>query len=254
MKNFIFIIGVEGSGTTMFCRILGRMTDTEVILGNYKTLEKKSTKYLRLIQKIEDESALLWSREASLSDFNISKHDFLNSVQELANGTECQQTKNLILKRSAPFYKDNTHKPDILDVLTLFKDAKVLVLIRDPKASTYSALRRNFVSDIRKSSIICDEHLTNLSAQLRAYHSKRVIILDYSDFCAAPCYFADNIAAHLDINNLELRKAIEDESISPDKNHQWKKKLSNAEKSYLNSYFSEHRNGKYSFLFENKLT
>jgi len=87
----------------------------------------------------------------------------------------------LFIKDHLLFLKGNRYIPDILDIMELFKEVKIIVMIRDPKQSSYSALRRGFSSDIKKCAIVCHINLTLLIATIQSLEN--VLVINYNAFC-----------------------------------------------------------------------
>lgn len=256
-----FVIGVQGSGTTMMSRLLGYPANAEVILGNHISIaggrESMLVKYFRfrrrsgvggILDDLEWSSATFWSRKASVKSAEKAKASFMKAVDRFKEVPKYAHVQNLIFKRSAPFYVGDSHRPDLLDILDMFPSAKILVMLRDPRASAYSALKRGFVNNIRYSAIICEEQLLLLDARLKAIDEKTCHIVNYKAFCNDPEIHIGKIAELFSMDEAELLKSVKKEGLVKNKNEAWRNKLSKEEVEFLDAYFDNRRMQQFSKL------
>jgi len=103
----IFIIGVEGSGTTMLSRILGEQPNCVSILGNYiSEIIKNDTHAIRLAQQLNIKTQDLWDTISDLDHYNDAKMAIPEIIEELE--TYLYKNYNIthfVYKRSSPFFK-----------------------------------------------------------------------------------------------------------------------------------------------------
>ncbi|NNF02200.1 MAG: sulfotransferase [Bacteroidia bacterium] len=256
-----FIIGVEGSGTTMMSRIFGYTKGSEVILGNHLSVHReKETAFQRVtglkqrselgdvLRSLEQSTALMWSRKNDIEKVKSAQSEFLQALETFVDIPEYNSTEHIFLKRSAPFYTGDEYRPDLFDIQDLLPNSKILVMIRDPRASSYSALRRGFVDNIRYSAIVCEEQLMLIEMRLRQMDRQKFLVVNYEGFCSDPNKEGQRIASFFGLNEKEFLKSIAKEKVSSTKNDAWRKKLTEKEVRFLDEYFDKRRMAQFDVL------
>ena len=95
----IFIIGVEGSGTTMLSRILGEQPNCVSILGNYiSEIIKNDTHALRLAQQLNIKTQELWDTISELEHYNDAKMVIPENPDEIAQLLFIFESSNCLKK------------------------------------------------------------------------------------------------------------------------------------------------------------
>lgn len=246
--GLIFIIGASGSGTTMLTRILSSPAEVIGLGGNSDAIPKENKKAVRLARIFKQATKKLWDRKARFEAHGQAMQVLRCVTDELFELDVFQKAKQLLHKRSAPFGIGDRYRPDLLDLFELFVDPKILVAYREPKASTYSSLRRGFSSNLRQSAVICEEQLTYLNAQIQSLDKRSCMVLNYETFCARPMECIEDVAGFCQLDQDELRRATLAENVTPLQIDRWRKSLPPSDVSYLDSFFSEARRSQWPLL------
>lgn len=118
---------------------------------------------------------------------------------------------------------------------------RVVAIYRDPRAASYSALRRNFDDDLRRLAVVHAEHLTLLAAQLRCIGADRYRLINYERMCLDPQLELPPVADFCGLSMDELNRFFEHEKFDPASNEKWIERTTEAERKFLNRYFDERR-------------
>ncbi len=167
--QFIFIAGVEGSGTTITLKLLETLPDHVCLGGKYiseglnkpgKKLNKLSRKFWRLPRR-SDRRRSKWLQQASA----IEVPDNVETV---------------IYKRSYPFSRP-CFVPDINDLASLGKSFKVILVRRHLFDNVNSIIRRGFERTEEKSLQRIFTGYKHLYMQTRQAHQQErsLIMIDY---------------------------------------------------------------------------
>lgn len=251
MSNFIFIIGASGSGTTLFLKIFSKLKDTIVLGGNYNNLQNYNNKYISLKNRINLTTKTLWDRKINYIEKDRAKKELFsikNEIEFLNNSF-----KNIVYKRSTPFHKGDRYIPDIFDIVDVFNNLKIIVLYREPEASTYSSLRRGFVDNISYSAKICEEQLVLLTTKLQLIDKNKYIIINYENFCHNIDSYLKKIAIFCNLDLVELLDVSKKININSENIFRWKDDLKIKDIDFLNKYFTERRKKQFDFLYKNSL-
>lgn len=233
-----FIVGVEGSGTTMMARILGSAENAEVLLGNYRSLNVAPHSDLaRLMRMLNRSSAQMWHRKASVQEVASAQESFVAALSELMACDDLRGVSHLFLKRSAPFNIGDDYRPDLFDVVDLIPEVKILVMMREPCASTYSAYRREFVENIRHGALICEMQLLLLEGRLSQLDASQFMMLNYDLFCSAPEMIIPDIERFFGLASGSLNAGLANEEVTTIKKSMWREELPMDEVAYLSRYF-----------------
>lgn len=154
--DFLFITGVEGSGTTMMLKLLDSLPDIAVLGGNYWTpeLASEASHFNALTEQ-------LWNRKAPPND--IEREEIF---QDIRHFPVPGNARLVVHKRSCPFL-DPFHLPDLSDVARFTPHARLLVMRRDPDANTRSILRRGFEKEKERATARTGMALQALDTQLK---------------------------------------------------------------------------------------
>jgi hypothetical protein len=240
--RFVFITGIEGSGTTMFSRILAWPTGVVGLGGNHVTVPRSERDAFRLVRAFNDANERCWDRHATATEAAIARRQMRELVDQLLELPAYRDTTHAIYKRSAPFKRERDRfRPDLLDLDMAFDDACVLLIYRDPRASTASALRRSFFDEVRRAAVTYEEQLTYLDAQLGALDPERSLVVSYEQFCRDPASFAGALASLTGLSENDLKTAISEESPDPGREQQWRTRLDDASVEFLDGFFDERR-------------
>ncbi len=168
-KTFIFITGVEGSGTTMMLKIFDSINNTAVLGGNYW-----SPSLSPIAAKINSLTEKLWNTKLTIS--SEEKRDLIQNIQSLSIPS---RISHIIYKRSFPFL-DKYHYPIISDIKCFSKKTKLIVMNRDIEDNTSSILRRKFETD---SQIALDRSVSayNLLHQQLENHNDSYLNISYEE-------------------------------------------------------------------------
>lgn len=176
--KFIFIVGCSGSGTTMMLRVLSTPRNVLTLGGNHRPTKDP------LIDEFNELTKLMWDRLGDIKQYKEAKNQILSTVNKLL---QKHNRKNVLLyKRSAPFGKGDRYTPDLNDLVDLFNDLKIIVMVRDPVNSTLSSFRRNFGTNLRNTAVICSEQLSHLNSQLLTLDPNIYRIISYENYCLKP--------------------------------------------------------------------
>ena len=184
-KRFIFISGAEGSGTTLLRRLLASPPGC-ASLGRDIAKLPDHPDARPLFQAFENANQRLWDRLLPLPQHEQARRDCYGAAAVMAKAPAFAETSHFVFKRSSPFGGGDRHRPDLLDVIGLPADSRIVLIYRDPCAATYSALRRGFDADLRRLALRCAEHLTWAAAQLRCIDPERILVVSYARLCQAP--------------------------------------------------------------------
>jgi hypothetical protein len=242
MRTILFLSGAEGSGTTMLARILSNAGQVMTISGKHHTITREADREaFKLLKRFNRMTKFLWDRRGTVENHLQAKKKMVEVIKDFAALERYQHITHFLLKRSAPFYKGDRYRPDAADVLDLFPDVRMIMTYRDPRASTFSALRRGFAGNLREAAVVCEEQLTYISAQLATLSTAQYRVIPYEAFCASPEKFTPDLAAFCGFSTEALLKAIEQEQIDNTRNDLWQQSLTPGEMEFLDQFFNPRR-------------
>lgn len=239
--NFLFLIGASGSGTTMLTRILTAAQGSVGLGGNHISIPKSDRQAYDIARRFKRANDRLWDRKASAAESSAGGDEMLSLVGKLRTLPGYQETERVVFKRSAPFHRGDRYRPDLADLGRLFSEPRVVVLYRDPRASTASSHRRRFAANLRACAVITDEQLTYLSAQLATLDRDRWLLVPYEGFCAAPGDWSEPLADFCGLPPAVVAEAITAERVDSAKSGAWRRRLSSEELAFLDAYFDHRR-------------
>lgn len=239
--QFIFLIGASGSGTTMLLRMLGALPGAIALGGNHVRLPDENPQALELVRAFNQANQVAWDRYAVFEIQNEARLQMRYVLQALLSLPAYQSVSDVIFKRSAPFFVGDRHRPDLSDLFEIFPKSKVVVIYRDPRASTVSSLRRKFAEHLRRCAVITEEQLTYMSSQLSTLARSSYQILRYENLCSRPDYYMERLSLFLEKPPDQLLAAAQTEKIQPGRIDNWKQELDSASISFLDRFFDSRR-------------
>lgn len=250
--QFIFIVGVSGSGTTMLTRILSSPDTVIGLGGNYNTIPNSDETAHLLATQFNKVTADLWDRKATHKQYQRAKSNLLLIIDSLLRLKNYSHASHILYKRSAPFNLGDQYRPDLSDLFDLFENPRIIVLYRDPRASTFSSFRRRFAENLRQCAIICEEQLTYLSSQLATLDHNYYRVISYQDLCSQPETLIKQLAEFCQLSVDILLRAAEKENIEPGRNERWLQALDPSEIDFLIKFFDTRRLSQWTSLFSSE--
>ncbi|HTJ64759.1 MAG TPA: sulfotransferase [Alphaproteobacteria bacterium] len=240
-KRLIFIAGAEGSGTTLLLRLLAGPATCVALGGNYRKIPVgAAAEALAAAFDVANQRA--WDRTLSIADHEKALADWRRAADAIAASPYFADRSRLIYKRSYPFGTPRGRfSPVLADVADQFEDSRIVAIYRDPRAASYSALRRGFDTDIRRLAIVCAEQLTLLAAEVRALPPERVRVVDYGALLSQPEAVLGGLYAFCGIPADSLRTIVAREGIKAGTDMRFAKELLPSEAAWLNTFFDARR-------------
>jgi hypothetical protein len=250
--RFLFVVGASGSGTTMLTRILAYPNSVVGIGGMHISIPQTEKEAYQLATYHNQVNALLWDRYGSLEQYQWAKHESLWILDELLSLPQYKQIQYILYKRSAPFMLGDRYRPDLADLFDMYEDLRIIVIYRDPRASTYSSFRRGFVNTLRHAAIITDEQLTYMAAQLATLPQESYMLLNYTNFCSRPSDYVHALAIFSGIDEGLLQEAATQEKVVLGQDDKWRNELASNDVAFLDQYFDDRRQQQWSLLASSK--
>ena len=240
-RKLIFIGGAEGSGTTVLLRLLSAPDGCVSLGGNFQKLpdhpDAKS-----LADSFMAANSRVWDRKLSFEEHEKGRRDWRTATDRILAASSYAETVHFVFKRSSPFATPrDRYTPDLWDILDLFPDCRIVLIYRDPRAATCSALRRKFDTDIRRLAVVCNEQLTWLAGQVRAIGLERIRVISYTRLCANPEAALERIAYFCSIPFDQVIDAIRREDLRTNSDTRWMRELNPEDSSWLNQFFDHRR-------------
>jgi hypothetical protein len=248
--QFVFIVGAEGSGTTMLTRVLSSPPCAVGIGGNFTTISQRHKEGWKLVEEFDKANADLWDRASDHPTYLNAKAEMPKVLERLLQLEDFSSVTHVIHKRSSPFFKGGRHRPDLSDLPVIFRRLRIVVIYRDPRACSASAFRRGFAESLKQCAVSCEEHLTYLSAQLGTLAPELYTVLPYEAFCQQPKLWAERLAEFCQLPAAALVQAVEQEQPEPGKNDAWRHKLEPGARDFLMEFFDSRRLGQWRLLSE----
>ena len=246
--RLVFIVGATGSGTTMLTRILSSPSQCVGLGGNHISVPPTDLAAYPLVEQFNQASARLWDRHADAATTRAAGQEMVTLVDRLRDLKPYSAISHVIYKRSFPFFPGDKFRPDLNDLFELFGDVRLVVLYRDPRASTASSLRREFLPNLRSCSIVTEEQLTYISAQLATLERATYQVVPYESLCDQPAATAHAIAQFTGVNTDEIAQAARVEQVKSDRNERWAKEMAPEDVAFLNQFFNERRRRQWPLL------
>jgi hypothetical protein len=243
-RNFVFIAGAEGSGTTLLLRLVSSPDCCAALGGNYQKLPNHPEARF-LADNFVAANARVWNRKLSWEEHENGRADWRAAMGAIFAAPAFAETSTYVFKRSFPFAQPRDQfTPDLWDVIDFWPGARILVIFRDPRASTYSAFRRKFDSDLRRLAVVCSEQLTWLAAQVRAIGLEHVLVISYVKLCTDPWAVLADFCAIRD----KFNEAAHGQEMDVAADLRWRRELSKRDSEWLDQFFDERRRRQWNLL------
>lgn len=239
--RFVFIVGAEGSGTTLLTRILSRPEGTVALGGNYTTVRKSEKEAWSLVEQFDKANTDLWDRQGNHERHRQARDELPRVVERLLRLDSYARVSHVIFKRSAPFFEGDRWRPDLSDLLDLFEDLRMVAIYRDPRACTFSAFRRGFREGLRQCAVVSEEQLTYLAAQLGTLDEYLYRIIAYEELCSRPGPLLEELAGFCGLPAAGVLAAVEEENLKPAQNERWRRELDPSAQNFLEGFFDGRR-------------
>jgi hypothetical protein len=250
--RFVFVVGVSGSGSTMLTRILGGVPGAVALGGHVKipsvSIPDSDVVALDIVRRFNAATERLWDRQAVLPLRHGDGREMLELVEELRALDAYRNTSHVVYKRSFPFFEGDRYRPDLHDLFELFDDVRLVVIYRDPRASTTSSLRRQFGPHLRACAVVIEEQLTYIAAQLATLDPAHYIITAYEDLCANPVPIVRELARFCNLDEEAMVRRAHTEKVEVGRNDRWGSELSADEIAFLDRFFDARRRRQWSLL------
>ena len=237
-KEYIFIGGAEGSGTTLLLRLLSSPKGCASLGGNYQKLPGHPDAK-PLADAFIAANSRVWDRKLSFTEQESGRREWRAAMDHILVAPAFTEISHYLFKRSFPFASPRDRfTPDLWDIMELWPDVKILVVYRDPRAATYSAFRRKFDTDLRRLAVVCSEQLTWLAGQVRAIGPERIRIISYARLCADPGAVLEPVADFCGIPFDQVTDALGGEEVDANADSRWSHELSGQDSHWLKRFFN----------------
>ena len=140
--TFIFIAGAEGSGTTLMSRLLSAPKYCASLGGLYVKIPP-SEDAQALVDEFQSANRLVWDRKASFAENREARKRWQAAWERILASESFLDITHFVFKRSYPFGNPREQfVPHLWDVCDIIGAAQFVVMVRDPRASAFSTLRR----------------------------------------------------------------------------------------------------------------
>ncbi len=209
--------------------------------GNHVSIPKADKRAYGIARRFLKANDRMWDRTSSTSRVDAGRREMLELIDELRAMPVYNDINRVVFKRSAPFHRGDRYRPDLSDLTGMFDDLRIIVVHRDPRASTASSHRRKFADNLRACAVITEEQLTYLSSQLATLDPAGYMSFAYEQFCREPVEWMGRIAEFCGLPREPLEQAIQSEEIDPGRNEAWKQQLDSESRGFLNRFFDDRR-------------
>ena len=233
-KTFIFIAGVEGSGTTMLLEFLSKPSFVAALGGLYFSPGYKSCR-----KKIISALDYLWDTTETKDSAKIQKNkELIKDIKIPKNIT------HLIYKRSFPYInilpKGNVVSfPNLSDLFDFAVKAKVVVLERSLKSCVASILRREIATTIDQAAERIKQGRIYLDQGLASIKREDYEVFSYEDFIKKPHTYLDKLETFLEYPKGSLAPFVVSTIKQPTKEA---KSILQEHSAFLDQFFSNFSN------------
>lgn len=249
-RKFTFIAGAEGSGTTVLLRLLSAPGVASSLGGNF-VKPPAHPSALPLVQAFDVANRHLWDRKAPFRDHAYARERWGEALDDILAAEAFADISRLFFKRSFPFGRErDRYVPDLWDIVDLWPEALLIVIYRDPRASSYSNLRRGFDTDLRRLAVACSEQLTWIAGQVRAIGRENVAVVSYTELCRDPVGVLTPLAARCALPWAEIEAAMGREKVLSSTDERWARELPAEDVAWLNGFFDVGRLRQWDVLTE----
>jgi Sulfotransferase family len=221
---------------------------TATSLGGLYVKTPQSEEASRLTEEFQSVNYLVWDRKAAFAENRDARRKW-RAVGILCS-TAFAGTTHFVFKRSFPFGTPRErYVPYLQDVDEMVGNVQFVVMHRDPRASSYSTLRRGFDKDLRGLAVLCSEQLTLLAAQSQTVPENRLKVVSYSKLCLAPADTVAPLLRRCDLDHEAVQRAIEREFPKPKVDDLYRRALLGADQvARLEEFLDERRRRHRAFL------
>jgi len=249
-RRFIYICGAEGSGTTLLLRLLTSPPHCSSLGGNYTKVPDAAGARDLAAEFVRANNAM-WDPSFSFADHDRAVKGFAEVLARIMRSPCFAQQTHLFFKRSFPFGTEKGRfTPDLWDLHDVAPEVRFIAIHRDPRAACYSALRRNFDTDLRRLAVLASSNLTWLTAQLRQIDASRRRIVSYERLCENPMQTLAPLAEFCGLTPESLAPAVAAEKIDPSFNQRFQRELDPEMLRWLDQFFDARRRGQWEILEE----
>lgn len=247
-KRLIFVAGAEGSGTTLLRRLLAA-PDCCASIGRDIAKLPDHPGARPLFAAFEAASQKLWDRAQPLADHQHAQQEWHRLAAEMATSPAFAGVTRFVLKRSYPFGGEQYRFcPDLWDMVDLPLELRVVAVYRDPCAATYSALRREFDTDLYRLAARCANFLNVLAGQLRSIEPARRHLVSYAKLCAVPDQVFPPLARFCGLLEAPIQNAARAEGLLPGADRRYADELPPADVAWLEGFFNARRRAQWDIL------
>lgn len=193
-SNFLFVTGIEGSGTTMMLKLLNALDEVAVLGGNYW-----SPSLAELAGRLNSLTEALWGPEL------VGRPSDREAIVDQIRALEIPAGyTHVVHKRSFPFL-DSQHVPVLEEARSFAEQCGLLVMRRMLDANTRSILRRGFERETVKAqqrTYMAHAHLERQLAKLDTPWME----IAYEDII-------DTAKKPVILSNLALRFALDQQAV-----------------------------------------
>ena len=202
-----------------------------------------------LTEEFQSANSLACDRKASFTENREAKRQWRAVWERILTSSSFVDTTHFVFKRSFPFGSPRERfVPHLWDVDDVIGDVQFTVMFRDPRASTFSTLRRGFDRDLRRLAVLCSEQLTMLSAQAETLPEDRLNVVSYSRLCLRPAETLAPLVTCLGLDSNEVHAAIAQELPGPLVDDRYERVLSPDQVTWLDEFFDNRRSRQWEFL------
>lgn len=239
--RFTFIAGAAGSGTTVLLRLLSAPETSASLGGNHLKIPGDDDDY-RLVAEFRSANDLVWDRSRSIAENQEGWRRWRAAWEKIQAAPAFAGISHYFFKRSFPFgYPHGQFVPYLWDVADMVGDVHFVLIYRDPRASTYSALHRGFGDDLRRLAVVCSEQLTLLAAQARTLPPERLHLVSYRRLCTQPWATVERLLGSLAMDGESIRQAVALEMVEPTNDDRYRRELPAEGVAWLDRFFDERR-------------
>lgn len=191
-RTFVFVTGVEGSGTSLVLRLLSAPSCALALGGNYVSPNRPGYDCVANCARLNALTRGLWNTAAPPTRLQARKGR--RAVNDLAVPDD---VRFVIHKRSYPFEAAGFY-PRLADVLEIGARSRIVVLTRDPRSCSASVLRRGFVATIEEAAERVAKAGAMLRDQLQSLPAAACLALAYEEMLRSPAETAAALERFLD--------------------------------------------------------
>lgn len=195
-REFVFIAGTSGSGTTLLLRMLSSLPEIISLGGNHVDVGDSEVGR-RFVERIDEASRIYWDSRSSFAEWQSARDSMQLTIEEARTTTEFPELETILFKRSCPFYREEFHRPSFLDATNELGADKIIWIQRNLVDTTYSSFRREFCKNLRHTAttqVVCFQQL---QSEFKAIDPNKRMFIAYEDLCQQPLEVAMRLTSFL---------------------------------------------------------